>query len=167
MWGTVIAVLGTLAGVALASAAQVRSERRTRREQQRDALSSAVEQVLGALETYRELHWLLIADTRAGDEDTREARATRYRARTEVTRARDRLALLTDDPALTAAADAAVEEAIRLSYISVGRAVDGRFADHVEADLAAGRRSTKEAHNVLRRAATDHVHRRGPRRGRA
>ncbi|WP_031129710.1 hypothetical protein [Streptomyces aureocirculatus] len=160
MWGTVIAVLGTLGGVALAGATQVLTERRARREQQRQLIADAVQQLLGAVMTYREAHWLLIADIREGEQDNRETRTARYRARSEITRAFDRLSLVTADPQLVQAASAALWAAVELSHIDVGQAAEGRFAEHVETALAAGRERTREAHNALRAAATAHVHRR-------
>ncbi|MFG2650967.1 hypothetical protein [Streptomyces sp. NPDC048436] len=101
----------------------------------------------------------MIADIRAGEQDTRETRAARYRARSEITRAFDRLSLLTTDPPLIHAASAAHSAAIELSHIAVGQATEGRFAEHVEAALAAGRGRTLDAHIALRAAATAHVHR--------
>lgn len=159
MWGAIIAVLGTLGGVALASATQVLTDRRSRRERQRQQIADAVQQLLGAVMTYRETHWLLIADIRAGEQDNRESRAARYRARSEITRAFDRLSLVTADPPLIRAATAAHLAAIKLSHIDVGQATEGRFAEHVEAALAAGRELTRDAHAALRAAATAHVHR--------
>lgn len=160
MWGTVIAVLGTLAGVALASATQVLTDRRARNEQQRQQVAVAIEQLLSAILTYRELHWLLIEDIRAGEQDNRETRAARYRARSEVTRASDRLALVTDHTPLITTASTAAWSAIELSYVDIGQATNGRFADDVEAALAVGRERTREAHTALRQAAADYIHRR-------
>ncbi|MFD9863466.1 hypothetical protein [Streptomyces alboflavus] len=152
--------MGTLAGVALASVTQVFAEHRARKEQRRQQVAEAVEQLLSAVVTYRELHWLLIADVREGEQDDRESRAARFRARSEITRARDRLSLITDESSLLVAAEAASWSAIELSYVDVGQATDGHFAPAVEAALEAGRERTLETHNALRAAATAHIHRR-------
>ncbi|GGZ28368.1 hypothetical protein GCM10010387_22270 [Streptomyces inusitatus] len=159
MWSTLIAVIGTLAGVALASATQVWTERRTARREQRQQVAAATAQLLDAVIGYRELFWLRIAALRAGEPEEREERAAFYRARSEITRARDRLALATADPALIDASEAAAWSAIELSDIQLGTLVDGRFANAVEAALDAGRERSRDAHTALRRAATEHVRR--------
>ncbi|MEV5348914.1 hypothetical protein [Streptomyces achromogenes] len=159
MWDSLVAVLGTLAGVALASGTQVRVDQRARDAQQRQRVAEAVDQLLGALLRYREHYWLLVADIRDGAEETRDARAARYRARSEITQARDRLAVATADPVLTAAAEAAAWSAIDLSDIALGPVTDGRFSEAVEAQLAAGRERSRDAHTVLREAVTAYIHR--------
>ncbi|MFD5750752.1 hypothetical protein [Streptomyces sp. NPDC127033] len=158
MWDTLIAVLGTLAGVALASSTQLLTDRRSRAEQQRQRLAEAIDQLLGALLLYRELYWLVIADIREGETETRDARAARYRARSEITQARDRLGLATASPELTAAAKEAAWSVIDLSDIELSSITDGRFSDDVEASLSAGRDRSRAAHTALRRAATFHIH---------
>ncbi|MFH8991603.1 hypothetical protein [Streptomyces sp. NPDC017940] len=150
--------------MALASATQILTDRRARREQQRQQIAEAVQQLLSAVMTYREAHWLLIADIRDGEQDTRETRATRFRARSEITNAFDRLSLVTADPQLVEAASAALWAAVELSHIDVGQATEGRFAEHVETALTVGRERTRDTHTALRKAATAHVHRRSPRR---
>ena len=157
MWSTLIAVIGTLAGVALASAAQMWTERRSRRDEQRHRIADAVEQLLAAVLAYRERYWLLVADLRDGTTETREERAARYQARTAVTLARDRLALATSDEALIAAAEEAAWSAIELSDIPLGTASSHRFADDVEAALSAGRERSRDAHTALRRASIAHI----------
>ncbi|MFD7667467.1 hypothetical protein [Streptomyces sp. NPDC059788] len=157
MWSSIIAVLGTLAGVALAGATQLWAERRTRADQQRQEIAGAVHQLLGAVITYREQYWLSIADLREGRSQSREDRVALYRARSEVTRAIDRLALVTADPALRTPASAAVWSAIELADIPLGPVTDGRFADEVEAALAEGRERSRNAHTVLRNAATVYI----------
>jgi hypothetical protein len=158
MWSTLVAVLGTLAGVALASATQVWADRRVRAEQERQRIVDAVDNLLAAVITYRELFWLLVADLRDGVPEGREARAARYRARSEITRARDRLVLLVNDHALHTAAQEATRSAIELSDIILGPVVDGRFAELVEEALAVGRERTRISHTRLRAVATTHIH---------
>ncbi|CAM5528617.1 MULTISPECIES: hypothetical protein [Streptomyces] len=107
--------------------------------------------------TYREQYWLSIADLREGRSQSREDRVALYRARSEVTRAIDRLALATADPALRTPASAAVWSAIELADIPLGPVTDGRFADEVEAALAERRERSRNAHTVLRNAATVYI----------
>ncbi|MER6677545.1 hypothetical protein [Streptomyces sp. NPDC000983] len=159
MWDTLIAVIGTLAGVALASSTQFLTDRRNRAELQHQRVVDTADQLLGAVLHYRELYWLLIADLREGQAETREDRAARFRARSEITRARDRLAILTADPDLHAAAKAAAWSAIELSEIIPGPVDDhGRFHADIEAALSAGRTHSQDTHTALRRAVTTHIH---------
>ncbi|MGV9456430.1 hypothetical protein [Streptomyces sp. NPDC003635] len=159
MWDALIAVVGTLAGVALASSTQFLTDRRNRAEQQHQRVVDTADQLLAAVLQYRELFWLLIADLREGQAGTREDRAALFRARSEITRARDRLAILTADPELHAAAMAAAWSAIDLSDIEPGSADDyGRFDADVEAALSAGRERSQDAHTALRRAVTTYIH---------
>lgn len=158
MWSTLIAVLGTLAGVALASGTQVLTDRRTRAEQHRQRVADGAGDVLDAVLDFREQYWLWVGDCRDGESDTRAARVTRYRARTAVTKARDRLARATADPALTTAAEAAAWAAIELSDIELGDAQNRRFTPDVEAALTAGRARTRTTHTALLNAAVAHIH---------
>lgn len=77
MWSTIIAVLGTLAGAALASLTQHWTDHRARAEQHRQDVAAAVRQLLAAVLAYRELYWLMIAAVRAGEPETSETRAAR------------------------------------------------------------------------------------------
>lgn len=158
MWGTVIAVLGTLGGAALVTAAQHLLDRRARAERQLVTLTEAVRALLGAVLTYRERYWLLIAALRDGHAETAEDRAARYAARSDVTRARDGLALITPDVDLIAAAEEAVWSALELGDITLSPVEDGRFTQEVEAALEHGRERSRNAHTALRRTATAHIH---------
>ncbi|MGW6455497.1 hypothetical protein ACWF94_06135 [Streptomyces sp. NPDC055078] len=151
MWSTLIAVLGTLAGVALASGTQLLTDRRARDRQHHQEVLAAAGDLLHAVVSYREVYWLRVDSIRAGEPDPTD-RATVYGARSAVTRARDRLALATADPALTAAAEAAAWSAIDLSAIQLGEPADGQFSADVEAALTTGRERSRDAHNGLRDA---------------
>ncbi|MFI6288927.1 hypothetical protein ACIBCM_29985 [Streptomyces sp. NPDC051018] len=159
MWSTLIAVLGTLAGVALASATQLLTARRDRDRQHHQDVVDAADALLAAVLSYRELYWLRTDSIRAGEPDPTD-RAAVYAARSAVTRARDRLALVTDEAALVDASQDAAWSAIDLSEIHLGSPVDGRFAPEVEAQLDAGREISRDAHTDLREAVTAYVHRR-------
>ncbi|MFE2041654.1 hypothetical protein ACFXAZ_12120 [Streptomyces sp. NPDC059477] len=166
MWPTIVAVLGTLAGGALAGFLQHWAARRAHEEQHRQQVAEAVRALLAAVLTYRELFWLQIAGIREGETETPEARAARFRARSEVTLARDHLELITNDPRLINAARKASWSAIDLSAIELGP-VDGggRFTPEVEAALEAARSASRDAHDDLRNAGSAHVHGTAPRPG--
>ncbi|MFF8656812.1 hypothetical protein [Streptomyces huasconensis] len=152
MWSTLIAVLGTLAGAALASLTAHWTDRRARAAEHHQRVLDATAQLLAAALAYRERFWLQIADLRDGESQTREARADLYRARSAVTAAFDRLALTTTDPELTTVALEAAWSAIDLSDIPLGDVRDGRFDVAVEAALDAGRERSRDAHTALRDA---------------
>ncbi|MDT0318759.1 hypothetical protein [Streptomyces millisiae] len=153
MWASIVAVLGTLAGTVLGVLSQQHLDRRARAERHRDELADKVRQLLKAIVLYRELHWLLVADIRDGRAETREDRAARYRARSEVTDARDALALVTTDRDLIERAEAAAWAAIDLSDIELGPVTEGGFTPDVETALTAARDRTRATHNALVRAA--------------
>ncbi|MFE2045723.1 hypothetical protein ACFXAZ_33370 [Streptomyces sp. NPDC059477] len=158
MWPTIIAVLGTLAGGALAGVTQHWTARSARQEQHRLQVADAVRALLAAALTYRERFWLQIEVIRDGEQETPEARADRYRARSEVTIARDHLVLLTNDPALIAAARDASWSAISLSDVPLGPVEARRFADDVEAQLEAARDESRDTHTTLRDTGVAYVH---------
>ncbi|MFJ1581571.1 hypothetical protein [Streptomyces sp. NPDC088182] len=158
MWSALIAVLGTLAGAALASSTQILADRRARAEQQRDAITAAAGQLLRAVLHHRELFWLMVAGLRTDRAQTHEDTAALYRARSEVTDARDHLALVTTAPALIAAAEEAAWSSIDLADISLDSPVNGRFSPSTETTLAAARKRSRDAHTALRHAATAHIH---------
>ncbi|MFE7128946.1 hypothetical protein [Streptomyces sp. NPDC057617] len=163
MWATLIAVLGTLAGAALASSTQILADRRARAAQQRDVITAAVGDLLRAVLAYRERYWLMIAGLRKSRSQTYEELAALYNARSAVTGAFDHLALVTPDQDLFAAADEAAWAAIELANIEVdGPDSEGRFSPATEAALDAGRERSRDAHTALRRAATAHIHPRWP-----
>ncbi|MEU3600869.1 hypothetical protein ABZ714_19420 [Streptomyces sp. NPDC006798] len=157
MWTTLIAVIGTLSGVALASTTQIWADRRARTHQHRQDVAAAAAALLDAVLSYREIYWLRVDSIRGGEADPVD-RAAVYRARSEVTRARDRLALATADPALIAAAEEAAWSAIDLSDVRLGAPSSGRFAAEVEEALDRGRERTRDAHTALRVAVTEYVH---------
>lgn len=152
MWSTLIAVLGTLAGAALASLTAHWTDRRARAAEHRQQVLDATAQLLAAALAYRERFWLQVADQRDGEIPSREGRADLYRARSAVTAAFDRLALTTTDPELTTVAVEAAWSAIDLGDISLGDVRDGKFSDEVEHALAAGRERSRDAHTALRDA---------------
>ena len=158
MWDSLVAVFGTLAGGALVSYTQVLDGRRTRDEQQRQRVTDTTTELLRALLKYRKLFWLLVADIREGHTETREDRADRFQARSEITEARDRLSLTTGATALHAATKEAAWSAIDLGDIELGTVTDGRFSDDVEAALSAGRERSRDAHTALLKAVRAHIH---------
>ncbi|MFF8645817.1 hypothetical protein [Streptomyces sp. NPDC015345] len=153
MWSTLIAVLGTLGGAALAGLTAHWTDRRARALEHRQRVLDATAQLLAAALAFREQYWLQVADLRDGMPLGREARADLYRARSAVTAAFDRLALTVTDPELTAIAVEAAWSAIDLGDITLGDVRDGRFTDDVEAALDAGRERSRDAHTALRSAA--------------
>jgi hypothetical protein len=159
MWSNVIAVLGTLGGASLVIVSQHWADRRARAEAHRREVKEATGQLLEAVLTYRELYWLWIAGVREGQHEAGADRAARYRARSAITNARDRLALATTHQALIAAAEEATWSAVDLADIETG-SVDGegRFGPDVEALLTAGHERTRKAHTALRRAGTAFIH---------
>ncbi|MFJ4687073.1 hypothetical protein [Streptomyces sp. NPDC088789] len=158
MWPTIIAVLGTLAGAALATVGQQWADRRARAEAHRLQVADAVRALLAAVLHYREHFWLQIEGIRDGESETSQERAARFRARSEVTIARDHLVLLTNHPALIAAARDASWSAIALSDVTLGPVTDQRFADAVEAHLETAREESRVAHTTLRDAGVAYVH---------
>ncbi|MGP3987346.1 hypothetical protein [Streptomyces sp. 3N207] len=161
MWSSVIAVLGTLAGAALGVVSQHWLDRRTREEQQLLHVTDLVAHLLDAVLAYRELFWLRIAGLREGEPETGEERAALYRARSEITKARDRLALATSDSYLLSGAHRASLSALELSDIELGPVGHGgKFSEAVEHALATGREQTRIAHTELREAGAWYVLRR-------
>ncbi|MET8826545.1 hypothetical protein ABZX40_36435 [Streptomyces sp. NPDC004610] len=162
MWPTIIAVLGALAGAALGGGIQHLTASRDRveehRRQHRQDVVTAVRELLAAAIAYREHFWLRIAALRDAEFETSSERAALYRARSELTNARDALVLLTNDPGLTHAARDVSWSAIELSEIKLGPVDGGRFAGDVEARLEAGRALSRDAHTTLRDAGVAYVH---------
>src|SRR5690242_4644923 len=66
MWSTIVAVLGTLAGVALAGYAQRSGDRQAREHAHRQDVTHAVAQLLEAILRHREVHWLSVESRRTG-----------------------------------------------------------------------------------------------------
>ncbi|MEU9559417.1 hypothetical protein [Streptomyces fumanus] len=157
MWPTIVAVLGTLAGVALTSVTQHLTQRQALADQHRREVTDAIKHVLETVLAYRELYWSGIDRARAGD--TAGLAWEIYSGpRTAITTARDHLGLLADDEALLAAAEAAAWAAIDLNDIPLGPVGDGRFTDGVEAALDAGRDRARAAHTALVQAGRAYLH---------
>jgi type II secretory pathway pseudopilin PulG len=158
VWNSLIAVLGTLAGVVLASLMQYLTDARGRRERQRQALAAAISDLLVAVLTLREQQWLKIAATRDGQPDTPDARAQRYAARSRLTVAHDQFAMTTNAADLLAAARKAGNAALELCDIDTGPADNGRFSPDIEGYLAEIRNRTRRTHTALRELGAARVH---------
>ncbi|MET9387894.1 hypothetical protein ABZY09_44630 [Streptomyces sp. NPDC002928] len=159
MWSTIVAVLGTLAGVAVAGYAQRSSDRQAREHTHRQEVARAVAELLEAVVRHREVHWLFVESRRAGDAETAEERVARATTRSAATVARDRVGLLVDsEPALLGAIETAWRTAMDLPNIVLGPATDGRFSPEVEAALEAARERCRGAHTALRIAGSAYVH---------
>ncbi|MYR36346.1 hypothetical protein GTX14_04660 [Streptomyces sp. SID4944] len=161
MWDSIIAVTGTLAGGLLVTVTQQWTARRARREQHRQQVADLTGQLLSAALRYRQLYWLRVDSLREGEPDP-VARGDFYQARSDVTEARDRLALVVTDEALLRAAGRAAWSALDLSDIDPGHPQDGRYAPEVEARLDAARERSRDAHTELRQAATGYGTRAAP-----
>ncbi|CDR08545.1 hypothetical protein [Streptomyces iranensis] len=146
---TLIAVLGTLAGAVVAGFMQHLTATRTARsaaaERRRQALAEAIPALLAGLARHREQQYLKIVARREGQPDTAEARQTRYAARTAVTSAMDSLFMATQDRALLAVAQEAVDAAMALG-------------DVPEAELDAAGLQARKAHTALRESAASFVY---------
>ncbi|MEU3524802.1 hypothetical protein AB0E62_13170 [Streptomyces sp. NPDC038707] len=159
MWSTIVAVLGTLAGAALAGYVQRAGDRRAREHAHRQEVARAVAELLEAIVRHREVHWLVVESRRTGAPGTEEERTARATTRSAATVARDRVGLLVDsDPALLDAAETAWRAAVDLHDIVLGPATGGRFAPEVEAALEAARDRCRHAHTALRVAGSAYVH---------
>ncbi|KPL31131.1 hypothetical protein JI76_18190 [Streptomyces anulatus] len=161
MWESAIAVIGTLAGGLLVTVTQQVTDRRQQREQHRERVADLTGQLLSAALRYRQLYWLRVDALRAGEPDP-VVRADFYQARSDVTEARDRLALVVTDEALLRAAGRAAWSALDLSEIDPGTPQDGRYAPAIEAQLDAARERSRDAHTELRQAATGYGTRSAP-----
>lgn len=158
MWSTIVAVLGTLAGVALAGYAQRSGDRQTREHTHRQEVARAVAELLEAVVRHREVHWLFVESRRAGDTETAEERVARATTRSAATVARDRVGLLVDsEPALLGAIETAWRTAVKLPNIALGPATEGRFSPEVETALEAAREQCRGAHTALRIAGSAYV----------
>ncbi|MET8586413.1 hypothetical protein ABZX39_36925 [Streptomyces collinus] len=158
MWSSIVAVLGTLAGAALAGYAQRATDQRARDAAHRQEVTRAVADLLEAVVRHREVHWLTVAARRAGDAETTEERSALASTRSAATVARDRLGLLVlSDPALLGAAETAWRTAIELPDIVLGPVVDGRFQPDVETALETDRERSRSAHTALRIAGAAYI----------
>ncbi|MFF3962873.1 hypothetical protein ACFYZI_15010 [Streptomyces griseorubiginosus] len=159
MWSTIVAVLGTLAGVALAGYAQRSGDRQAREHAHRQDVTHAVAQLLEAIVRHREVHWLSVESRRTGAAETAEDRTALATTRSAATVARDRVGLLVvSDPALLGAAETAWRTAVKLPDIVLGPVTDGRFSPEVEAALETAREQCRAAHTALRIAGSAYVH---------
>ncbi|MFJ1902167.1 protein kilB [Streptomyces sp. NPDC088115] len=84
MWQTLIAVIGTLAGVGMTSGYQARAARTARRNADRTAGLDAVTALVEALAAHRRAMWLR-EDLRLRGEDWAEARIESHTTRSAVT----------------------------------------------------------------------------------
>jgi hypothetical protein len=159
MWSTIVAVLGTLAGVALAGYAQRSGDRQAREHTHHQDVTHAVAELLEAIVRHREVHWLSVESRRTGAAETAEDRTALATTRSAATFARDRVGLLVDsDPALLGTAETAWRTAVELPNIVLGPATDGRFSPEVEVALEAAREQCRGAHTALRIAGSAYVH---------
>ncbi|WP_409236720.1 hypothetical protein [Streptomyces sp. PA5.6] len=149
MIGTLIAVLGTLAGTVVAGFMQhlttARTAQKATAEQRRQALASAIPALLAALARHREQQYLKLVARREAQADTAEARQARYAARTAVTSAMDTLHMATRDSELLTTAQEAVDAAMALGD-ATGSELD-----------AAGLRARK-AHTALRTVGAHRIY---------
>ncbi|MFB7032229.1 MULTISPECIES: protein kilB [unclassified Streptomyces] len=111
MGQTLIAILGTLAGVALTSLFQARTDRRARTDARRAEGLGAVEALVAALADHRRAMWVR-EDLRLRGEDWTEARTASHATRSAITAPLLRVQLLL--PAVVADAQAAVQAAYDL-----------------------------------------------------
>ncbi|MFJ9893439.1 hypothetical protein ACIQPR_08905 [Streptomyces sp. NPDC091280] len=161
MWSAIVAVLGTLAGAALAGYAQRSGDRQAREHAHRQEVAHAVADLLEAIVRHREVHWLFVESLRAGADETAEARTARATTRSAATVARDRIGLLVDsEPSLLGAMETAWRTTVELPNVILGPAVDGQFSPEAEAALEAARERCRSAHTALRIAGSAYVHNR-------
>lgn len=159
MWSSIVAVLGTLAGVALAGYTQRATDRRARQDTHRQQVTHAVAELLEAVVRHREAHWLTVESLRTDAVETAPERTARATTRSAATIARDRLGLLVEsDPVLLGAAETAWRTAVELPDIALGPAAEGRFSPDVEAALETARERCRNAHTALRVAGAAYVH---------
>lgn len=158
MWSTIVAVLGTLAGAALAGYAQRSGDRQAREHADRQKVKDAVADLLEAVVHHREVHWLFVESRRAGEAETAEERAARATTRSAATVARDRVGLLADsEPALLGVIETAWRTAVELPNIVLGPVTNGRFAPEVETALEVAREECRAAHTALRIAGSAYM----------
>lgn len=157
MLATLIAVLGTLAGGALATFTQRATDRAARSERHQQQVTFALTALLEAVLRYRESYWLMVARVRTGEPETTDQLADRFRLRTEITVARDRLALTAPGTTLVDLGERAAWAAIELSDIPLGPVHDGTFSPATEVALTAGREASRNAHTALRRAGSAYL----------
>ena len=111
MWQTLIAVLGTLAGVGITSGYQARAARTARQEARRTEGLGAVTALVEALADHRRAMWVR-EDLRLRGEDWADARTTSHATRSAITGPLLRVQLLM--PAVATAAQDAAQAAYTL-----------------------------------------------------
>ncbi|RBM05658.1 hypothetical protein [Streptomyces sp. PT12] len=155
MVASIIAAVSALAGAMVAGLMQhltnTRTVRQARDHQHRAELADALLDVMNAVVRFRQEQWLKHAAVAEGKPDTGEARRLRYEARTALTRAWDRVHLLTADTALLAAVQKARNTAIAVSEVPTD--------DTPEAEAARRqvRQESRQAHTDLRVLAARHL----------
>ncbi|MFF2604196.1 protein kilB [Streptomyces californicus] len=112
MWQTLIAVLGTLAGVGITSAYQARAARTARQEARRTEGLAAVAALVSALADHRRAMWVR-EDLRLRGEDWAGARAESHATRAALTAPLLQVQLLLPDVAEAAQDAAAAAYALR------------------------------------------------------
>ncbi|MFF7013227.1 protein kilB [Streptomyces fimicarius] len=142
MWQTLIAVLGTLAGVGITSGYQARAARTARQEARRTEGLSAVTALVEALAAHRRAMWVR-EDLRLRGDDWSAARTESHTTRSAITGPLLRVQLLL--PAVAPAAQAAAKATYAL------RGADG------ETILAARREAAITASDNLVAAAGSHL----------
>ncbi|MFD7720747.1 protein kilB [Streptomyces sp. NPDC059814] len=130
MWQTLIAVVGTLAGVGMTSGYQARAARTARRDADRTAGLDAVTALVEALAAHRRAMWLR-EDLRLRGEDWSTARTESHSTRSAVTGPLLRVQLLL--PAVGPQAQTAAKAA----YALRGAPDDSGLAARREAAIAA------------------------------
>ncbi|MFF3959802.1 protein kilB [Streptomyces sp. NPDC001890] len=112
MWQTLIAVLGTLAGVGITSAYQARTARTARADARRAEGLTAITALVEALSDHRRTMWLR-EDLRLSGEDWAAARTESHATRSAITAPLLRVQLLLPDVADAAREAAAATYALR------------------------------------------------------
>lgn len=137
MWGSVIAVLGTLAGGVLMAWATARTARTARRETRRDTHRREALDAVTALATAVANHrraMLILEEVKLSGKDPAEARDEKNQTRAAITAPLFQVSVLA--PALTTAA----EEAVQATYVMRNVPDEATLrALHEEAKAAANR----------------------------
>lgn len=137
MWGSLIAVFGTLAGGVLMAWATARTARTARRESRRDQHRREALDAVTALATAVADHrraMLILEEVKLSGGDTAEAREEKNQTRSAITAPLFQVSVLA--PALTAAA----EEAVQATYAMRNAPDEAKLrALHDEAKAAADR----------------------------
>ncbi|MET9016897.1 protein kilB [Streptomyces olivaceoviridis] len=135
MIGTIIAILGTLAGAALSAVFQGRQQRtalaRTEAMSRRQAAVDAVADLVAAVSAHRAAMWHR-ESLRLTGEDWREARAASQTTRAAISAPAVRVAVLV--PALRAVADAAAQASYALRGAETAGDLDAARAASMAAD---------------------------------